>query len=161
MAVDTQTDIVVPKDVDFAVGQTFMQTEQLAERGNYLIGQHFPDLAGVKIDYRWKKRGGQTKGKLTFGMAVKPGALLAHYTDALFVIWLAADHVRENHWTDREIEAALFHELCHCDVTEEGDPVLAPHDWEGFSRELLHYGPWRSDLLQLVDRVKALIAREE
>lgn len=118
---------------------------RLAER---LIEQNesFRHLRDMRLEYRWKREGGKSKGKATLGKCIKATGLLRHFTQFDFVIWLAADHARDAFMTYRQVEALVFHELCHAGRDEQGRPSVEAHDFEGFGKELQVYGAWTSDL---------------
>lgn len=142
----------IPTDDEFegsSVG--FIPAPALEAIGNDLIGRH-ADLSGLHhadIAFVWKRAGGKSKGKPTLGQCQKPSGLLAHFSRCDFVIWAAADHCRDFGFGGRQIEALVYHELCHCDWEEddEGEIVwtVKGHDWAGFRSELERYGAWTAD----------------
>lgn len=108
-----------------------------------LIAKHhrFRHLRDVRLDYRWKRRGGATAGKATLGKCVKASGLVKDYTDATWIVWLAADHALA--LDAFQLEALIFHQLLHAETDEEGEkPTLAGHEFEGFRAELEEYGLW-------------------
>ncbi len=99
-----------------------------------------------RMVYLWKAKGGDINGRATLGKCQKPGGLLKMFSgDAHYIIWLAADHARDLHLTRWQVEALLYHELCHTRWTERG-AALQGHDFMGFRAELEAYGAWMSDL---------------
>lgn len=132
--------------------------EQIARA---LISQHetrFGNLSQVRIEYRWKATGGKSGGKLTFGKCVKVSGLAAELsrrddedTAATFVIWLAADNVSNRQMSRLQVEALVYHELCHAYVDEDGKPSVHPHDFSAFKSEVAIYGDWTSDLQEARD----------
>ncbi len=114
-------------------------------------------LRDQSVAVLWKKTGGKTHGKSTLGKATKPSGLLAHFADLDFIIWIAADHVREYALNDLQLEALVYHELLHCDYdTETEEPTIAGHDAELFLSELDLYGGWMSDLLRVIQHAQQL-----
>lgn len=105
--------------------------------------QHFHDL---RIAIRWKRSGGKSSGKRTFGKCVRAAGLLAHFSEMDFVIWLAADHCREANFTAYQVEALLYRQMLHIAVDDDGEVVLAPPDFSGFRSEVEEYGDWQPDL---------------
>lgn len=103
-------------------------------------------LRDRRVVVLWKRAGGKGKGKLVYGTCQKPGGLLRHFTQADYVVCLSADHCRSWNPTPVELEALLYHELLHTGDDDHGQPTLYPHDFEGFVRELEHYGKWHPDL---------------
>lgn len=161
----------VPTDEDFkANADDFLDARGAAVIGEQLVAEcnEFAFLQDAKIRYLWKREGGESHGRATLGKCQKPSGLLRHFALADFVIWLAADHARERHITHRQLEAMVYHELCHCDVrieskTGEADKVtwiLAAHDVEAFSAEVRKYGLWRDDLKEFGVAVRQLSLAE-
>ena len=115
-----------------------------------LIDRHatlFSHIERLKIVCLWKAKGGASKGKQTFGKVQAATGLVGFFSEADFVIWLAADHLREKNASERTVEACLFHEACHIQWDADGGKVLVvDHDFYGFTEELRAYGAWRTDL---------------
>lgn len=112
------------------------------ERFAFLVGNQAPTLL-----FRWKRSGGEAGGRITLGTCKKTSGLLAYETGADFVIWLAADHCRDYGLTNWQVEALVFHELCH--ITRDlktGKWGTIGHDAELFVAELHEYGAWTSEL---------------
>jgi Putative phage metallopeptidase len=146
----------VPSDGQFGDDE-YIASTALAYRAEILAERHpnlFGHLLDLKVVYLWKKSGGKSKGRGVYGKAAKASGLVKHFSEqATFVIWLAADHCRGADFDERQIEALLFHELCHTEVADEdpetgrgGGPTLVPHDVEMFRSEVEHYGLWTPDL---------------
>lgn len=150
--------IPVPIEEDFGTAD-FLPANDLQAQASELITLHtgFSHLASLTIHYRWKKKGGKKSGAAVYGKCVKPSGLLADYSEADFIIWLAADYVRDAEFTTRQIEALLFHEMCHAGVDDEGDkPALIAHDVEMFRAEIVSYGFWNDELKSLETSVRQL-----
>lgn len=101
----------------------------------------------------WKRKGGQSGQKVTLGKCQKLSGAARHFSGRSYLIWCAADHCRRAGLSRQQIEALVFHELCHLapgeldDVTGvQAPPVIVGHDFEGFLSELSEYGLWRPDL---------------
>jgi hypothetical protein len=145
--------VSVPAESQFG-DRDFLPADDLEILASDLIDKHttFSHLPGLRVHYRWKKKGGKKSGAAVYGKCVKPSGLLADYSEADFVIWLAADYVRDADFTQRQIEALLFHEMLHAGISDDEDddgeakPVLIAHDFEGFRAEVEHYGWWSSEL---------------
>lgn len=144
-------DYGVPQDAEFG------DTDYLPAPGLERIGDshihhmaEFAHLHDAAIVFLWKRKGGGGRGRETLGKCQKPSGLLLHFAECTFVIWCAADHVRMHELTLRQVEALVYHELCHATVKE--DPhgertwVTAPHDVEAFTPEIRRYGLWKEDL---------------
>lgn len=133
-----------PYDGDFGDDQ-FLDAPSLISLAMML--RRTKRLPNVKLDVLWKRKGGKSQGIPTLSKAVLTvSGLAGYYTAADAVIWLAADHIRERAYSPTQIEAILYHELCHLTIDEEGTPALRPHDFAGFLAELEHYGCWDDDL---------------
>ncbi len=136
----------VPSEDDF--DRDFLPAVELGEIAKALIEKH-PRFKFIgeycRVVYLWKAEGGDVNGLATLGKCQKPGGLLKLFSDAQFIIWLAADHARVLALTRWQVEALLFHELCHAAWGESG-AKLRGHDFAGFRAELENYGAWESDL---------------
>jgi len=98
------------------------------------------------VAYLWKQKGGTRDGKAVLGKCVLVRGLLAHFCPARFIIWLAADHLRDAKASRYLVEAILYHEMLHVGEDEDGEPVLIPHEFTGFAAELRRYGAYTHDL---------------
>lgn len=144
----------VPGDKEFESQATeFLLAADVEQLAGDLI-ELCPELRKLEeasIGYCWKRKGGESGGSSVFGKCTKPSGLLAFYTERHFIIWLAADHCREWEFGDRELEALIYHELCHAELTEDEDTgqmkakTLA-HEVEMFVSELELYGLWHDSL---------------
>ena len=139
-----------PAPEEFAkAAAEYLDGDDLEEIGEAIIEKQggFGYLKELKLVYLWKDKGGESKGKLVLARIQRPKGLLAKFCDADFIVWLAADHHRALRSTRFQVEATVFHELCHSDFNEEKDKArLVGHDYEGFCREVELYGAWRPDL---------------
>lgn len=165
--------LTVPTDSVFGDEADFEISGALANRARVLISrhpEHLDHLRRLSVTYLWKRQGGKSKGRATFGKCSKPSGLLKHFNEAHFVVWLAADHCRAAGYGDREIEALLFHEMLHTAVSEVdentgrgGGPALVPHDLEVFRAEVEVYGLWAPELQEVAPafRQASLFATEE
>jgi hypothetical protein len=140
----------IPNDLDFKKADCdYVEAEDLKKIGEAIIETQggFGYLRDRKIVYLWKKKGGTRAGKAVLGKCQRPAGLLAKFCDADWIVWLAADHHTAFRSTRFQIEATVFHELCHTDVDEETEEaLLVGHEYEGFCREVELYGAWRGDL---------------
>lgn len=141
----------VPSEADFGETEDFLDDPALDALlldvvGSYDALRHIEDH-GISVHALWKKKGGKSKGALTYAKCVKPSGLLAHFCTVDFVIWLAADNVETESWTSVQISKLLYHEARHIgwdDGDDEHDPkaVLKAHDLELFLGELFDTGAW-------------------
>ena len=108
--------------------------------------ERFGRLQNFRISYRWRAKGGQKSGKYVLGRCQKTAGLVRHFSEADFVIMISADWCRAAQFTFAQMEALVFHELCHAGITDKWTPKIIPHDFEGFYGELEVYGPWTKEL---------------
>ena len=125
------------------------------------FGKRFGHLADCQFEYRWKRSGGKQGGNPRMGTCQKPSGLLKHFSGCDFIIWLAADHCRDEHMTNYQIEALMFHELCHASADEDGKPTLLGHDIEAFKAEVEEYGLWERDLVDFGHAVQLRLLDED
>jgi hypothetical protein len=87
----------IPSEAQFADGD-YIPAQDLAVIAGGLIDRHsrFGILANAHIDFLWKAKGGASAGKARWGAAVKLSGLAKHYSGEAFVVWIAADHARDN-----------------------------------------------------------------
>lgn len=136
-------------------GVDFLEAPELGELAGDLIERYeeLDHLTTTSIGYAWKAKGGESSGKAVFGKCVKASGLVKHFSEHQFVIWLAADNCREWGFTQRQVEALLFHELCHAGEKESKDgeikATLIGHDVEAFAAEIERYGLWQDDLVRI------------
>lgn len=146
----------VPAEAEFG-DEAFVPATALESVLTELVRTHdsLSHIADLTVAVLWKKSGGKRGGHPVMGKTSKRGGLVSAFTTADFITWLAADHVAEADYDDRQITALLHHELLHIgwqepdddDANGEGKAVLVGHDFEGFAEELRVYGAWEQ-LLQ-------------
>jgi hypothetical protein len=137
----------IPSDGAF-MNDRHKAAPELANLAEKLIHEHgfFEDLVNCRIDYKWRRKGTNSKGKRAIGKLERVSGIWSAYVPYNFVVWLAADTARLANFTDRQVEAALFHQLCHVGQDAKGNWIRVGHDFEGFGTEVRHYGPWTEDL---------------
>ena len=123
-----------------------------------LITRHGMSLRDAHIEYytRSRTRDGvleppraqdaKSPGKASAGNQRDQKMLKRH-----FVI-----EVNGNWWdaaTAEQREALVYHLLCHCWFTE-GKPKIVPHEFQGFTSEVRHYGAWSKELAEFEDAMK-------
>ena len=140
----------IPSESEFT--SEFLASAHLDDLAQELIEQYdeLEHLQEVRIRVCWKQKGGAKAGKSVLGKCSKPSGLLLFFSELDFVIWLAADHCRDWNFTNHQLEALVYHELCHAGVEFDDDDQpkygLLPHDVEMFTSELDRYGLWMDDL---------------
>lgn len=139
----------IPVEEDFE-DTDWLPAEDLEKIADRLI-ETKPDLKHLydfQVAYFWKRAGGKKAGQPVMGQCSKvSGKMKAFAPGAHFMVWLAADHAREQETTAYQVEAFVFHELLHTGVSDKKLPVIRPHDWQGFDSELREYGLYY-DILQ-------------
>lgn len=125
------------------------EAPEIAAIANALIHQYarFRHLRKREIVYRWNREGGAVGGKDVLGKCVKVGkAVKAFGVRAEFLIWVAADNASYHGLDAYQLEALIFHELCHAGETDKRKPRILPHDVTAFVAEVEEYGLWFADL---------------
>ena len=165
---DPLAEAYVPDDIAFEFEQReFLTANALEQMGEKLIMYHDLNVAeNVIITYLWKRKGGVTSGRATLGKCIKTSGMVKYFAAQTrrrhvdYVIWLAADNVRDAGLAAWQLEALLYHELLHIsteiDKNDELKLSIVGHDWEGFNAEINAYGLWWSDLEKLGERVLQL-----
>jgi len=123
----------------------YIEAPDLEEIATGLI-ESWPELGFIetaRIRYLWKDKGTST----AMGKCTKAGGFWPALAEVDFVIWLGAEDVRAGYFTRHQVEALLYHELCHITTDEEGENFATrPHDAEVFYMELRRYGAWERAL---------------
>ncbi|OGT54313.1 MAG: hypothetical protein A3E01_15220 [Gammaproteobacteria bacterium RIFCSPHIGHO2_12_FULL_63_22] len=155
-ATPTKRELVTGGDPDArfsvpVVYADFAPAPDLEYIANYVIPAKLPDFPECSVTYLWKKKGGAKSGKGVYGKLTKSSGLVGYFAGTEYVLWLAADHIKALGFTAYQVEALLFHELCHIDIeededSEEGKLTTKGHDIEAFRAEVEHYGFWDEDL---------------
>jgi hypothetical protein len=147
---------------DFLPGPTI---EDLADR----LIDDFPELShllDIPISYLWKRKGGASQGNPNLGKCTALSGAARYFGKHDFLVWLAADHVRDAALTPAQREALLYHQLRHIgEVLDENETSptygetkikLIGHDFEGFWSELQQFGPWSAELRTTVNTIEQL-----
>jgi hypothetical protein len=139
---------VVPNDEDFSNNE-YMDAPELEAIAAQHIAQ-YPDkfgwLSRVQLRYRWKRKGGKTKGKPSFGKTIPLSGLWFYEIDADYIITISADHVREFRFSQFQVEALMMHMLCYPKQTEDGDAGMTSPDVTEFSFVVEKCGLWEPSL---------------
>ncbi len=128
---------------------SFIPGADIERIADMLIGRHpelFKVIQNFRMVYRWRAKGGQRQGQRVLGRCQKTAGLLKEFSKADFIIMLSGDHCRSCRLTFRQIEALVFHELCHVEANDNYQPRVNGHDFEAFVQEVKIYGAWKSDL---------------
>jgi hypothetical protein len=143
--------IVPPSDESFG-GKDFLPAPDIEAVAEDLRERHNLSVEPT-IRYLWKKRGGKKGGAPKRGWCQKLSGPAKHFAgEAHFVIWLAADTLREAKFTQTQLRALTFHELQFVGVEydeETGDAKMVSRgvDFEGFLDEIRVFGLWEDNLI--------------
>lgn len=157
MAAATQTrfDLAIPPKEELK-GKPFIPAPGIANLADRVIDKHsdvLGPLADFSVDYLWKSRGGSSHGKPRFAGTVQASALVRFYSDRHFIVYFAADHLRDLKvaLTEEQYEALLFRELLKIGQQENtGSPLIKGYDVQTFHAEMERYGAWEADLAELL-----------
>ena len=147
------TTAIVPTDEAFGSRKylpgDFKDADNLYTLFKQIIRKHqerFAYLDAFQVDIFWKKKGLKKDGSGICGKCGPISGKQTAYTDGHFRIDIAADACRVGELTRYQMEALMFHELCHTGVTEALKPKMQRHEVEMFFAELEAYGPWMPNL---------------
>jgi hypothetical protein len=139
-------------DEDMFMGD-YLPSQEIEEMAAALIEQYpqFHVIAenGYRITYLWKSKGGKSKGRLRRGQCQKLTGLPYYFGETDFVIWLAADHLRDR--PNFNFRRLVFHELKHIAVDENGQATCVGHEFEGFVDEVEEFGIWDEGMKPLAE----------
>lgn len=148
--------VIAPADEMFGEAD-FIPGSKLTKLAQALIADD-PQFAFLRdwtdtIVCLWKRKGGTSGGKDVLGKCQQLSGAARHFAGKRYLIWLGADTCRKARLTERQLEALVYHELCHLapgdlddDTGEEQAPKVVAHDFAGFTSELARYGAWQADL---------------
>lgn len=151
----------LPDKKDFD-GKKFLAAPELKKVGEFLIEKYSSDfnhLDDANIVYLWKESGGASGGMAVLGKCIRPTGLAEYFANESdgglaekvdYIIWAAADHLRENAASVRTVHALIFHELCHTHW-DDGDLVVKSHEFEGFAREIEEFGMWTTAIKKIAE----------
>ncbi len=143
---DNDAEFLAAPDLDALAGDVIAKWDELGW------------LEGHTLRVLWKRGGGEKGGNATLGKCTKPAGLLKFFVGVDWVVWLAADHARELGLTYHQVEALLYHELCHPALKGKDDkPSMRGHDVEMFRGEVKRYGLWKFDLHAAAEVMQAAL----
>jgi hypothetical protein len=140
------------------VKSTYEKATDVRDIAVELITRHGMSLRDAHIEYYMRSRtrdgvleppraqDAKSPGKASAGNPRDQKMLKRH-----FVI-----EVNGNWWdaaTAEQREALVYHLLCHCWFTE-GKPKIVPHEFQGFTSEVRHYGAWSKELAEFENAMK-------
>lgn len=150
-------------DSDYAPLVDFIPAPEVAAVGRFVAAKYrarFPQLFppfDQRVDYLWKRAGGQSAGRDVLGKCVKSGSLARYYArladpKATWTIWIAADNCEGI--TAHQAQALVLHELLHTGINPKLKPKIVGHDVEEFRFVIEEYGFWDDDLRALKASVR-------
>lgn len=120
---------------------------------------HLRGKNGLKIRYYWSAAAPKSGGRVLFGSCHRTTGFLGYLTAADYAISLSARALADMHATRRQVEACLYHELCHTGVDlKTNKPVTVPHGVEAFANEVRRYGVWRPSLIAMQEAMQLPLA---
>lgn len=150
----------------------FLPDSRLDKIGAALIGRKLTHLddGEFTVDYRWKRRGGSSKGNANLGNCIRLSGAAKMYSNATkMLITLSADHLSLLKYKNWQVEALIYHELLKVWPEEKwskpdvftGKSVKLPTvyhvqgpDFSGFYKEIEEYGLWHEPLERLAEVVQ-------
>jgi hypothetical protein len=152
------------RDKIFVDGATLAAAPDLDILAAHLVTKYdeFRDLHNFKLRVLWKDGKPRWLGKAS--SKGEEDHLLSGIDMLIKIAW---DNCRRLKITANQMEALLYHELCHFEVeTDDNDKqklTMRYHDVEEFNAVILRYGDWRHDVrgldrqleLHLIDVVNA------
>jgi hypothetical protein len=107
---------------------------------NFLLHKEFPHLARFKFRLIFREKINIKKGRRVLATIKKNNELQQLLTTVDFIIV-----IEKKYWIEHpeHQEILLFHELCHVETDEEGEPRIVGHDIEEFCRVWEKYGDWQ------------------
>src|SRR5690349_13596966 len=106
----------VPSEPKFDEAESdFLEAEAIEKIGVALLEKRpLPEaLRERTFVYLSQRKGGKSHGKAVLGRCRRPRGLLARFCDTDFIVTVSADHVAAARLTRFQMEALVFHELCH------------------------------------------------
>lgn len=150
----------------------FLPDARLEKIGAALITEKLTllDDGEFTVDYRWKRRGGTSKGSANLGNCVRLSGAAKMYSNSTKVfVTLSADHLRTIGYKNWQVEALIYHELLKVWPEEKwskpdkftGKQIQLPTvyhiqapDFSGFYKEIEEYGLWHEPLERLDEVVQ-------
>lgn len=115
--------------------------------------RHYPEfkhLTHLRIAYLWRRKKQAKAGKLVLGTCSSLSGIPQAFLEADWAVTIGAESCREAKLTAYQLEALVYHELCHIAPPDEDDPESVPtlcgHDLEMFGDEVVRYGLWTEAL---------------
>lgn len=145
----------IPNGKDFIEGD-YLEGKVLARIGEAIIDRYprfdqliETDFGEVRIRYLWVKGEKRSGGHIVLGWCQKANGMTKWFTGVDYVIGIQAEALQLFNFTNLQLEALIFHELCHIRVEiKKGELKYGSvgHDQEIFHDEVRYYGLWLPSL---------------
>ncbi len=155
------TDYTVPTEASFGKAD-LVEAPGLKAIAERLIAEDesLEHLVGIDIGFFWRRRGGTQGGNKRYSHIKRPGLYENFYSggSVVYLIDLSADHIREAQFTEQQIEACIYRELCKTAVDPDDNDAYRINgpDFSGFVRELDKFGAWSADLREVAAHARLL-----
>jgi hypothetical protein len=143
-----QTEYTVPSESAFGKSGKLLPAPGLKAIAERLIDEddNLEHLRGVEMRFAWRRRGGTTGGSPRYAHIKKPDDWSDYFTGGkvVFLVSLSADHIRAHHFTERQIEAALFDRLSRTERDPDNHDAYRVNgpDFAGNIATFDKYGDW-------------------
>lgn len=174
---DPDARYAIPEEGQFWDGEhgawlDFLPDAHLDKIGAALISRKLTNLddGELTVDYRWKRRGGSSKGNANLGNCVRlTGAAKMYSQSTKVLVTLSADHLETQRYKNWQVEALIYHELlkvCPEDRWSKPDKLTGKltklptiyhvqgPDFSGFYKEIEEYGLWHEPLAKLAEIIQ-------
>jgi hypothetical protein len=134
----------VPSDSAFQGKDFIIDPDDLTRMRKDLVFECAPlfnHLQAASIEMAWKRKRGMANGGVQGHGHKRSDAHAVAHGAKEFLLWVAADISREGPLTRQEIEAAVYHEMCHLGYNENTDEVkIVDEPVKYFPSEKRRYG---------------------
>jgi predicted metallopeptidase len=140
------------------VSTEYSYAAEVEEVARELIAEHHQHLEDERIEYIFRSKATLKGGKTVLGKARKISGLNAflakepNRAGPFFVIEVPVEEWKE--LTPEQRKALVDHELSHCDLTDEGELQITPHDVEEFAAVVERHGFWTQDVAVFANAVQ-------
>lgn len=116
--------------------------EEMVELVATIVEEHHEHLDGMSIAVICRDKAAKRHGRVIYATAGKMSKKINVFLEKpySFIIIVALDEWEELEYKQRV--ALIDHELCHCQVDEDGKPKIVGHDLEEFACIIRRHGAW-------------------
>lgn len=134
----------VPSDSAFQGRDFIIDPDDLTRIKKDLVFECAPlfnHLQAASIEMAWKRKGGMANGGVQGHGHKRSDAHAVAHGAKEFLLWVAADIAREAPLTKTDVEAAVYHEMCHLGWNENtGEVKIVDEPVKYFPSEKRRYG---------------------